>query len=556
MSIKLIDEILSLVRERGAELPYIELKINNTKPDEIGEYISAISNSASINGEETGYIVWGVEDSTLDISGTVFEPSTTSVGSQPLVDWLSNLLSPFTYFEFKSVGYRGKKLVLCQIDRARTAPVKFKNTAFIRIDSCKRKLEKYPELVRKLWSLNPNDDWSAGICVDAKLSDLDTNAIKKAREEFKIRNSGLACECDKWDDLTFLNKAKFSIQGSITRTAIILLGKSESEHFLQPAWAKLSWILKDKDGVEIDYEHFGPPLIISVEKVFNKIRNLNYRYLQDNTLFPTEISQYDSWIIREALHNCIAHQDYTLAGKVNIIEMPDYLVFSNVGKFIPSSIEEVVRRDSPEEIYRNRFLCDAMVNCGMIDTIGSGIKRMFTLQKNRFFPLPNYEIKRDLKPTIALRIEGKILDPKYSRILIEHPEIDLETTMVLDKVQRKEKITRGQHQYLKKLRLVEGRYPNVFLSAFVAKKAGMKESYIRNKGFDDAFYKKQVLDYLKKFGPSSRSDIDNLLLLKLPDVLSSEQKKKKISNLLSNLRSDGTIFNVSLSRRHPKWKIC
>jgi len=153
-------------------------------------------------------------------------------------------------------------------------------------------------------------DWSAQICEGSTIEDLDPTAIMKARQNYKEKFPDNARDVDNWDDLTFLNKAKITIQGKITRTAIILLGKEESEHFISPSVAKITWVLKDENNIGKDYEHFGPPFILNVEAVYAKIRNLKYRYLLNTSLFPTEITKYEPWVIREALNNCIAHQDY------------------------------------------------------------------------------------------------------------------------------------------------------------------------------------------------------------------------------------------------------
>lgn len=108
----------------------------------------------------------------------------------------------------------------------------------------------------------------------------------------------------------------------------------------------MSWILKDENNSEKDYEHFGPPFLLNTDNLFSKIRNLKYRYMQDQSLFPIEINQYDSYVIREALHNCIAHQDYELQGRINVVENPDELNFTNVGSFIPKSVEKVIKQDA------------------------------------------------------------------------------------------------------------------------------------------------------------------------------------------------------------------
>lgn len=86
------------------------------------------------------------------------------------------------------------------------------------------------------------------------------------------------------------------------------------------------------------------------------------------------------------MNNCIAHQDYTLNGKISVVEREDgILTFSNSGTFIPESVEHVINADAPESRYRNPFLANAMVNLNLIDTIGSGIKRMFNIQRKNTF---------------------------------------------------------------------------------------------------------------------------------------------------------------------------
>ena len=106
-------------------------------------------------------------------------------------------------------------------------------------------------------------------------------------------------------------------------------------------------------------------------------------------MFPEEGYTYDPQVIREALNNCIAHQNYELGGKINVIENEEEnLVFTNVGSFLPVTIENVIKADAPSAFYRNRLLSDAMVNLSMIDTIGSGIKKMFISQKKKFFLYP------------------------------------------------------------------------------------------------------------------------------------------------------------------------
>ena len=147
--------------------------------------------------------------------------------------------------------------------------------------------------------------------------------------------------------MTFLNKAKVCITGRITNTAILLLGREESASLLSPSVAQITWVLKDENGNDQDYAHFHPPLLLAVNRALERIRILTLRHMPSGTLFPKEVSQYDTWVIREALHNCIAHQDYPLGGRINLVESPDSLLFTNLGQFIPGSVENAILQGCP-----------------------------------------------------------------------------------------------------------------------------------------------------------------------------------------------------------------
>ncbi|MCW9715810.1 ATP-binding protein [Avibacterium sp. 21-594] len=319
------------------------------------------------------------------------------------------------------------------------------------------------------------------------------------------------------------------------------LGKEESKVLINPASPMITWILKNEQGSEMDYEHFSCPLLLNVEKVFNKIRNLKYRYIKNGNLFPEEVEQYDPYIIREALHNAIAHQDYELGGKITLVECQNsQLYFTNSGRFIPQSIEMVLSENAPENRYRNRFLANAMVNINMIDTIGSGIRKMFTIQKERFFPLPEYQLS-DQKVQVC--IVGKVLDIAYAQKLASSPNLSLEEIMLLDKVQKKIPISDKAAKHLKSKKLIEGRKPNYYISATIAQLSDDEATYIHHKGLNDKYYQKLIIEYLQQFKTAKRKDFERLLLDKLPTALDENQKYHKIKNLLQSLKNQGIICN-------------
>ena len=541
--------LLDRLRAEPREAEWLEFKTNRYEPQGLGEYLSALANSACLLGKPRAYLVFGIEDGTHGVVGTTFDPhAEKGKGEQLLPLWLSVGLHPNVGFEIHPFTYEGARVVLFEVHPAFDRPVAFYGTAYVRDGTSKTELKKYPEKERAIW--HRRVDWSAQVCEQATLDDLDPEALIKVRREYTTKFPQQAADVAGWDDATFLNKAKLTIKGAVTHAALLLLGRAEAATLLAPAVARISWMLKNERNEELDYEHFGPPFLLNVDKVLARIRNLTLRALPDGTLFPVELTQYDPWVIREALHNCIAHQDYGLRGRVQVVETPDSLLLTNVGGFLPGRVETVIEQDAPLEIYRNPFLADAMVSLNMIDTQGGGIKRMFQKQRERFFPMPDYDLSQPERVMVTLR--GRILDERYTRLLMAQTTLGLGLIILLDKVQKGQRISAEECKQLRAAKLVEGRYPNLIVAGRVAAVAGQKAQHIRNRGFDGQYYRDMVVALVREHQPVSREDIDRLLLDKLPEVLTPAQKLNRIHNLLRQLAKGGVIVN-SGSRRWPKW---
>lgn len=529
-------DLLQELLESDTETEILEFKKAERQfdKDKLGKYFSALSNEANIKGKPNSWILFGVTDN-KEICGT-------TISSKQINDYkleVKNNTSPnLGFINVHEVETEQGIVLMLEIPSApKGIPVAWKGHYYGRDGESLGALD-IDELER-IRLQTKVFDWSSQVIKSASVEDLSEEAIEKARIQFVEKNPKYKEELKYWDKITFLNKAKITIKGEITNTAILLLGKPESEHYIKPATSKITWILKDRDNIEKDYAHFTCPLFFNVSQVYSKIRNIKYRYLQEGTLFPDEVDQYDPYTIREALNNCIAHQDYTLGGKINLVEREDgILIFSNLGDFIPGSIEKVIRADAPENHYRNSFLANAMVNLNMIDTIGSGIKKLFVIQKNKYFPLPEYSFK-DKKVTLV--IIGKIDNPNYSRKLAQMPDLNLFDAILLDKVAKNKVLKKEEIRFLKAKKLIEGRKPNFHISFSVAKAMDEKESYIKHKGLNDDYYMKLIQDYLMKFKIASRSEIEKLLSDKLSDVLSDDQKNNKIKNLLQKLKKSGKI---------------
>jgi ATP-dependent DNA helicase RecG len=530
------------------ETEWLEFKANRYEPQALGEYLSALANSACLQGRPRGYLAFGIEDGSHAVVGTAFDPQAEKgKGEQLLPLWLSLGLRPNVGFEIHPFTYQGERVVLFEVLPAFDRPVEFYGTAYVRDGTSKTELSKYPEKAGTIW--NRRVDWSAQVCEQASLNDLEPQAIAKARREFATKFPAQAAAAAGWDDATFLNKAKLTIRGGVTHAALLLLGKPEAPTLLAPAVARISWLLKNERNEDLDYEHFGPPFLLNVDKVLARIRNLTVRELPGGTLFPVELTQYDPWVIREALHNCIAHQDYGLRGRVQVVETPDTLLLTNVGGFLPGRVETVIEQDAPLEIYRNPFLAEAMVNLNMIDTQGGGIKRMFMKQRERFFPMPDYDLSQPERVMVKLR--GRILDERYTRVLMSQSGLELGLIMLLDKVQKGARISADESRRLKAAKLVEGRYPNLMVAGPLAALAGQKAQHIRNRGLDSRYYRDMIVELVREHQPVSREDIDRLLLDKLPEVLSDEQKLSKVHNLISSL--SGKAIRNAGTRQSPRW---
>ena len=179
----------------------------------------------------------------------------------------------------------------------------------------------------------------------------------------------------------------------------------------------------------------------------------------------------------------------------------------------------------------------------MIEQAGSGIRRMFVTQRERFFPLPDYafDVSPQGHPRVELTLAGRIMDAKFARALMTRTDLSLQHVLLLDKVQKGHALVANEIKLLRELGLVEGRAPKLFISAKLAETAGQKARYIHNRGLDDHHYQQLIVEYLLKYKQAKRADFDDLLMGKLSAVLTPKQKANKVRNLLQAMRRAGLI---------------
>jgi len=521
---------------------------DNFTTQDIGEYFSALSNEANLRGRDAGWLLFGVDNKTRKIIGTTYREDPARLHG--LKHQIAQRTDPsVTFREIHELSTADGRVVLFEIPPApRGIPIAWNGHYYARQGESLAALDLTKlEEIRKQGAA---EDWSAVVCPGATVDDLDPEAVAKARDIFvtKYRERIPEATIRSWDDATFLDQAKLTVKGAITRATILLLGRSQSTHFLSSYVAEISWKL---EGPERDYEHFHPPFLLETSRLFQRIRNLRLSFLPPGQLIPVDVSKYDQRIVLEAIHNCIAHQDYTRCERVLVIERVGELVFQNAGEFFDGAPQDYVLGQRVPRRYRNPFLAEAMTTVRMIDTMGFGIREvMFKGQASRYLPLPDYDLSE--KGHVALRIPGRFIDENYSRALIAHSDFSLSEIFALDRVQKGLLPDEPTLKLLRKRGLVEGRKPALHISASVAAATGHKADYIRTRRQDDAHYRRLIVDYIAQWKQASTREIRDLLMIKLPDNLNQPQKENKVRNLLARLRQEGKIHNLG-SRRYPRW---
>ena len=548
--IQLKEKILKMIDDFENEVvEFKEAKLNYSFND-IGKYFSALGNEANWRGLKEGWLIFGVADKTREITGSGYRKDGSLQSLKKEI--VSGTNERLTFLEIYEITINQKRVIAFQIPPAiQGIPTTWNGAAYAREHEslCPLPMNKL-DMIRSQIGL----DWSKEIVDEATFDDLDVEAVAAARRLFSKKQSDRrkAAEIlNGLSDIEVLNKAGLTFKGKITRTALLLLGKPESAFYFDGFTPRITWTLYNADKTVKAYEHFDMPFLLAVDKVYAKIRNEKYRYIADQmTLFPEEVDQYDPDSIKEIINNCIAHSDYRLRGRINVEEFEDHLVFINEGAFIPENIEQALEPGYKPPYYRNAFLCDAMVNMYMIDTNSMGIPMIYQIQKDKCFPLPSYDLSTPNR--VIVTVFGKVLDKNYTRLLHSaNSTLDLRTVFLLDQVQKRNTISKEDFKLLKSRHLVEGRYPDIFVSYQIAEKVGDQAEYVRNKGLEEEVCKQLIIQTLKS-GPTTKSVLYNVLKNALPDILTEEKKSKKLSYLLQKMKAEG-IIGVEGRAAHAKW---
>lgn len=395
-NVNMIDLIINEAREHKYESPWIEFKTNNCNPQDIGEYISALSNTAALFNQEHAFMIWGIDDDTHDVVGTKFDPQATKVGNQGLDLWISTQLDPQVQFYFHTTTIEEKEVVLLEISRAFASPVKFKSVDYIRIDSHKKKLKDFPDTERELWAMfskKPFENMIAmeNVSGEFLLRELDYSAyfdmlsldLPSDRDRIieALLNDGMISECETGNY-------------NITNLGAILFAKRLSDF---PS-------LERKAVRVIKYDGTDRVSSASKEQVGAKGYANGFAGLIDyiNNLLPNNeilgkairkvVPMYPEIAVRELVANAIIHQNFFMQGTSPMIEIfEDRLEITNPGLPLIDTARFV---DHPP-VSRNEKLASFMRRIGVCEERGSGYDKVVFQTEYYQLPAPEIEIYND-----------------------------------------------------------------------------------------------------------------------------------------------------------------
>lgn len=545
MTIEYVNIFSNLILHKESEVVEFKKAENNFDFDDLGKYFSALSNEANLRELDFAWLIFGYDEKNHHIIGTSYKNGERALNNLKH-DFSQHTTDCQTFREIIPVDVDGRRILMFKIPASpRNIVMKWKGIAYGRDGESLKPLNqsKQDEIRRQA----PAPDWSAEIVPDATIDDLDEVAIAKARKMFKKVHSRIPIEeVNRWSTEEFLSKCELMVNGKLTRAAIILLGKIFSDSKLRPAVAEITWTLRDEKQDVVDYEHFSVPFILTVDEILAKIHNLTLREMPGGTLFPDTMKQYDDYTIREALHNCIAHQDYTMRQRINFVENPGFLYYANGGSFIPGTLENALATNGPQRFFRNACLCKAMVHFNMIDTVSRGIKKMFTEQMERRFPMPDYEIDNE-KKEVAVRIYGNAINERYTKLLKDNDTLTLHDCISLDAIQKGHRIDDDIAQDLLQRGLIEGESPNYTISLGVAKASRQLQQYTKVRGLERDKIKHMILQYVQNAGSdgAKRDAILEYLQGTLPSRNTREQNQRLLGNILSEMATAGDITTIN-----------
>lgn len=561
-------EFLDGLRRMPTETEWLEFKRaeHSFSFDQMAQYVSALANEANLCRREEGWLVMGIDDKIDRANGLRPATGTRFAHSMEEVNRVKEsiaaqtfpsvvLQAPFELHVPRPDGSSTARVLMWRVPAApRGMPVACKGHYWGRTGEKLGALPLHKQDTLRAQSVL--HDWSATVITN-DWALLSAPAIARARVLYARRYASkpdIVSQIQAQTDAEFLHTLRIAVNGGLTRAALLLLGAPQATSLLGGPTPRISWQLVDHRGDHVTHQHFDLPLVLAIDSLIARIRIIEVNVLPPREVAPLNLPNYDDWVIREALHNCVAHQDFTQGGRVLVTESPETLRFFNYGEFLPGSLDKVLHAVQPEQRYRNACLANAMVELDLMETMNRGVKGMFRKQKERFFPLPDYAMGSH-PASVSVTIYGRTLDERYVSALMTHTDLSLADAVLLDQIQKGRQPPVDQLQRLRAQGLIEGRSPKLRISAQVAIAMGREVEYLNQRRPDAGDYK-VVLCKLLALGPQPRSKIDELLLPKLqlwiPDLA---QRKEYVRTLLKEMSKEGRIHNIGGKTKAARWAL-
>lgn len=391
------DELNRLLKQLTAlelETEWVEFKENNYEPQLIGEYISALSNSACVLDKEVGYLVFGVQDKTHEVVGTDFKPKEFKIGNQELENWLATQLSPRIDFRIHEFQYEEKNVIIFEIDAAFNTPVAFKGNCFIRVGSYKQDLNKFPEKARRIWMKTLARSFEDGIAKEYVTSD---EVIKDIDYPNYFELMGLPLPENKQAIVDKLQEEsvikKNTDRYDITNLGAMLYAKN-LKNFGRLSRKTIRVIIytgKDRLNTLKEQEFFRGYAV-----VFEDLINYIEDKLPSNEIIEKalrkEVKMYPRIAIRELVANALIHQDFTEVGSGPMVEIfSDRIEISNPGQPLINVLRLIDH--SPQS--RNEKVASLMRRMKICEERGSGIDKVVNAVELYQLPAPDFIVQEN-----------------------------------------------------------------------------------------------------------------------------------------------------------------
>lgn len=420
MAIKNQDYVENLIRELISlpnETEWVEFKHNNGDPQMIGEYISALGNTATLCGRPKAYLVWGVDDNTHKLAGTSFSYRSSKKGAEELEAWLSRMINPRIDFRFYEANINDMNVTLLEIPCAERQPIKFSGEEYIRIGTNKKNLKQYPDKERALWKAFDTIPFELRRVKSNVPHDEILNLLSASGYYEKV-GFALPASSDKIIG-DFINE-KFITRNDAGTYDVTILGAlliSKDLKFFEGLLHKSIRVIwyKDNNRLETIREKvFNEGYAISYEKIVEYILTIiPQEEVIEDSIRRTKLG-YPEIAIRELIANIMIHQAIDQKGTSPMVELfKDRIEFSNAGSPLVS-IDRIV---DTVPISRNENLAGFMHKCGICEERGSGFDKIVYAMSQRAMLAPKIENQSDMftKVTLYLKVPFDLIS-KEDRI--------------------------------------------------------------------------------------------------------------------------------------------